>query len=317
MDAVDTWLATYPDSPIILDLFGTTDADLVRARIEEVVPDAEEVFFFGASVGALYGLRRRDGSRVAVKVNKLYDDPRYFEDVQRVQLALHRRGFPAPRPLGVHGTTIVEEWVDEGEYRDAHDPDVRRVLASTLARFVELASATGVRPDRPSIRPPGELWPKPHSAIFDFASSHEGAEWIDAIAAQARTVTDPGVGREVVGHLDWAVKHLRFDADLRPTVLYDWDSVVTDREPVFVGSAAASFTYTTELEISSFWPSTDQLLAFIREYEEARGEPFTAEEHRAARAAGLFLLAYAARCGWAYVRRADRASLEAYAEALL
>jgi hypothetical protein len=36
-----------------------------------VDPEAEEVFFFTASVGALFGVRRRDGSRVAVKCHKL------------------------------------------------------------------------------------------------------------------------------------------------------------------------------------------------------------------------------------------------------
>ncbi len=104
---------------------------------------------------------------------------------------------------------------------------------------------------------------------------------------------------------------------LRPTAVYDWDSVLVDLEPSFVGQAAASFTYTEELEVSSLWPSSDELLAFIGDYELARGERLTADEHRTARAAAMFLLAYAARCGWAYVRRADRASLEAYAEALL
>jgi hypothetical protein len=317
VDAVDIWLATYPGSPVVLDLFETRDADAIRDRVREVVPDAQEVFFFALSVGAVYGVRRAEGERVAVKLNKLHDDPGYFADVQRVQGALRDAGFPAPYPIRVDGTTVVEEWLADGSFRDGHEPEVRRALAHTLVRLVDLATATGVRPRRPSIRPEGRLWPKPHSALFDFERSRDGAEWIDAIAAQARAVTDYATGREVVGHTDWAAKHVRFDTDLRPMAVYDWDSLATDAETLIVGNAAAAFTYTEEVEVSSPWPSPEEVIAFIADYEEARGAPFTVGEAREVRAAALFLLAYAGRCTWAYDRSTDRDALEAHAAALL
>ena len=102
-----------------------------------------------------------------------------------------------------------EEWIDHGAFRDAHEPDVRSALARELARFHGAATATGLRPRRPFLRPADALWPKPHNVLFDFEATAAGAEWIDEIGRGARRV--PAVGAETVGHTDWGAKHLRFD----------------------------------------------------------------------------------------------------------
>ena len=258
-------------------------------------PSTEEIFHFGCSVGATFGLRLRDGSRVALKVHSLFRDPEYFRAVQRVQSALRASGFPAPRPIRSQDAVTVEEWVDDGEFRDAHEVDVRRAMAAVLVRFVELASASGIHPRRAFLRTEGALWPKPHSALFDFKSTAVGAEWIDEVGARAAAVER--VGREVVGHLDWAAKHVRFDAELRPTAVYDWDSVTTELEPVVAGQAAGSFMYTEEFDSPVHrWPTPDESLAFLVDYEATRGTPFDIAERRTAEAACVYLLAYAARC---------------------
>jgi hypothetical protein len=289
------WVSTYPASPIVLDVLGTDDADAIRDVARRYEPETEEIFFFAVSVGALYGVRRRDGSCVAIKVNTLFRDPAYFAEVQRLQSALRAAGFPAPAPIRREGTVTVDEWLDAGTFRDGHEPEVRRALAASLARFVELATATGIRPRREFLRPPGALWPKPHNVLFDFAATAAGAEWIDEIARAARSV--PAVGRRVVGHTDWAAKHVRFDPGLRPTAVYDWDSVDTELEPLLVGGAAGSFTYTEELEPPvACWPTPDESAAFLADYEAARGAPFSPAERRAAGSACVYLLAYAARC---------------------
>ena len=172
--------------------------------------------------------------------------------MQRLQGALADAGFPAPRPLGRRGLVTWEEWLDEGVFRDAHQPEVRASMAATLARFIALATATGIRPSRPFFPGPGgDLWPKPHNALFDFEATAKGAEWIDEIARQAKLECEAAPGREVVGHTDWSAKHMRFDAELRPTALYDWDSVDTQAETRLVGAAAASFTYTEEVDVAS------------------------------------------------------------------
>jgi hypothetical protein len=314
MDGVDTYLATYPESPIVLDVLGTADADEIRARAFDLDPEAVEIFFFAASVGALFGIRRRDGTRVAMKVHKLFDDEAFHDEVQRVQAALRPLG--APRPLGRRGLVTFEEWLDAGSFRNPHEPEVRRALAGVLARFVETATATGLRPRRPFLRPHDALWPKPHNVLFDFEATTAGAEWIDAIATAARAVTDEGAGREVVGHADWAAKHVRFDDRLRATAIYDWDSVTTDTEPSLVGTAAGSYLYLEEHDLPR-WPTPEQARAFVAEYEAARGEPFTGRERRATYAACVYLVAYAARCGHAFGGDGRDVGLETLADALL
>jgi hypothetical protein len=318
VDAVDKLLRRYPDSPVIEDLLGTLDAGEIRARVHELEPDAKEIFFFTASVGALFGVRCRDGSRVAIKVNKLFTDVRYFAEVQELQARLADAGYPAPRPVRLIGTVTVDEWRDDGEYRDAHEPEVRRAMTRELVRFHRLATETGLRPRREFLRPDGALWPKPHNVLFDFEATAGGAEWIDEIATAARAIADGGVGTEVVGHTDWSAKHLRFSPALEATALYDWDSVTTDLEPRLVGTAAGSFTYTEELGHDiAVWPSTAESQAFIADYEEERGEPFDNDEREATNAACVYLRAYAARCHHSVGGDAREAGLTDLAEALL
>jgi Phosphotransferase enzyme family len=316
VDAVDTWCATYPGSPVVLAVLGSNDPAAIRAVARRYEPEPAEIFFFAVSVGAVFGLRLRDGSRRALKVNVLFDDPAYFAEVQELQRALRRAGFPAPLPLRREGTTVVEEWLDRGEFRDAHEPAVRAAMARELVRFVELASESGHRPRRRFLRPQGALWPRPHNALFDFEGTAAGAEWIDEIARAARAV--PEAGDEVVGHFDWSAKHLRFDDGLCATAVYDWDSVSTDTEPAVVGTAAASFTYTEELAVPvALWPSLAEARAFVDDYEHERGRLFSGPERAAAGAACVYLRAYAARCVHAVGGDADASGLDSFAAALL
>jgi hypothetical protein len=316
VDAVDTYLSTYPESPVVLDVLGTVDGAAIKQQIQQLEPATTEIFAFACSVGATFGLLLEDGSRVALKIHKLFRDPAYFRDVQCVQGSMREAGFPAPRPVRVHGAVTVEEWIDDGVFRDAHDGDVRRAMADVLARFVELASGSGVSPRRASLTPEGELWPKPHNKLFDFEATASGAEWIDEIGARAAAVEK--VGRAVVGHLDWAAKHVRFDSGLQPTAVYDWDSVTTEFEPVVAGQAAASFTYTEELNSAvERWPTPDESSAFLADYDRARGSAFAAAERRTAGAACVYLLAYAARCGHAIGADLADSSLRDHARAFL
>ena len=135
---------------------------------------------------------------------------------------------------------------------------------------------------------------------------------------RAKRLRETCDGPEVVGHTDWSAKHLRFDERLQPTALYDWDSLDTQPEPLLVGTAAGSFTYTEELEHEVFpWPSVEESLSFLDEYESARGTRFSQVERRAAEGACLYLRAYAARCGHAVGDDVRHASLAELADAVL
>src|SRR5262249_34715297 len=153
-----------------------------------------------------------------------------------------------------------EEWRDEGVWRDAHEPAVRRVVAASLAVLGRLTDELGPLPGLEPFFPraDGPLWPRPHNVLFDFEATVAGAAWIDGLAAAAKPLR--AAGRLALGHGDWTVKHFRFDG-LRPTVVYDWDSIGTDYEAVFVGNAAASFTYTEALPVR-LWPSAEEARAF-------------------------------------------------------
>jgi hypothetical protein len=141
----------------------------------------------------------------------------------------------------------------------------------------------------------GQLWPEPHDRRIRFSETSGGAEWIDAIAARARPVRDQPVGPLVVGHTDWRAQNLRL-LDGQVSAVYDWDSLSVIREPVLVGSAAHGFTANWAVEDHWQLPSLGEALAFIADYELARGAPFDTAERAAARASLTYTMAYTARC---------------------
>jgi hypothetical protein len=67
----------------------------------------------------------------------------------------------------------------------------------------------------------------------------------------------------------------------------------------------------------SVWPTVEEAEAFLDEYEQARAEPFAAEERAAILAAAVYSRAYAARCTHTVGGDATRIELREYAEAFL
>jgi hypothetical protein len=65
------------------------------------------------------------------------------------------------------------------------------------------------------------------------------------------------------------------------------------------------------------WPTAEESLLFIGEYEGERGERFTRAERHAAQAACVYLRAYAARCHHSYAGDARGSGLAEFADALL
>ena len=297
--------------PVVHSIFGTTDPEAIWAEVQTMCPEAVECFRFETSVGALFGLVVRGGDRIALKVHRTTTVER-LTAMQQVQEHLWRYGFPCPRPLGVRGRGTIEEWRDDGTQRDAREPDVRRAIAALLVRLVHLTRDLRPAVDLPPFfpRPSGPLWPVPHNVLFDFEATAAGAEWIDDIGAAARTVRDAGDTRLVVAHHDWTAKHVRF-GELKPVVVHDWDSMSIDYEPVFVGNAAAHFTYDDTL------PTADESLLFIADYERARPSPFTRHEQAIAAAAAVYGRAYTTRCWHALGGDTDELQLPEYAAALL
>jgi hypothetical protein len=290
-------------------ILGTADRDAVWSQL---CPEAVECFAFEVGVGALFGLVVRGGDRVALNVHRTATAER-LGAMQQVQEHLWRYGFPCPRPLGVRGRGTLEEWRDDGERRDTHEPKARRALAQLLVRLTRLTRGVHPAVDLPPFfpRPDGPLWPAPHTALIDFDATAAGAEWIDEIAGAAKAQRDEGGGDIVIAHHDWTAKHIRW-AGITPTVVYGWGSLSIGFETVFAGEAAAQFTRDVEP-----LPSIDEALMFIADYERARTSPFTREEQATASAAAVYARAYATRCAHALGGDTELLSLPAYAAALL
>jgi len=301
------WLADEELPLIVRELFAHVSPEGVAAGLREMElrllgAPIERTELFGAGVGCVHGGRLPDGRRVVVKLHAPRVSVPFLGAMQEVQRHLAADGFPSPQPLAgplrfERATATAESLLDRGTDADAHDPAIRRVMAEALAWIVErcrpLVALEALR-EHPMRRAPGQLWPVPHEPRFDFEATSAGAEWIDEIGAEALAV--PAAGDSVVGHADWRVEHMRFERGAVSAV-YDWDSVRIDREPALVGSAAYAFTANWSREDLVYLPTLEESLAFVTDYEEARGMPFTAAEHRSARASVVYMMAYSARCG--------------------
>ncbi|MDB5077790.1 MAG: hypothetical protein JWO42_3969 [Chloroflexi bacterium] len=160
---VDTFCATYLGSPI------------------------DTYLFYESSQGGVSGVLLADGRRVIVKAHTPAWSADFLRAVHQVQRYLAAHAFPCARPLLEptqlgHGYATVEELVGEGDAADAHLPAVRGAMAAALAKVVigtrSLRGTPGLQSRMLTLLPPGALWPVPHSPIFDFATTTEGAEWI-------------------------------------------------------------------------------------------------------------------------------------------
>ncbi len=289
-------------------LLGTTDP----ARIVELLDgftrgalasELHSVTFYRRGVGAVFGLLLMDNRRVVVKVHRLDLVREGLDGIRTVQRTLAERGFPAPTPIGSpqamgHGIAAAEEMLTAGEKVNPHDASVRRVLAAGLVQFVEAATPMLGIVQLPLANPFGlpddQLWPTPHDLRFDF--SLPGAEWIDELAKDARSVLDQSASESmVIGHADWRIENVCME---RSTVvaIFDWDSVCACPEAVLVGAASVHFTTDWSDSSTDPLPSPDESSAFVNEYEEARGRRFASRDRELVDAAQIYRLAYGARC---------------------
>ncbi|MDQ5812902.1 MAG: phosphotransferase [Actinomycetota bacterium] len=291
---------------LALSILGTADevrivGDLHSFCTARLGSGVKGDFFCELSVGAAFGLRLYDDRRVLLKVHPPDRTSPFLETVYRVQRHLYAREFPCPEPICgplpfARGLATVEVFVDEGEFADAHEPEIRREMTRALARMIELSAEVSDVEELSrgwKLPPDWGLWPVPHNALFDFEATAVGAEWIDEIAGKAKKILDESPGRMVVGHADWSAKHFRFK-DGATCMIYDWDSIRLDRETSLVGHTAYHFPYTEYFDVPRR-ASLEEARLFVEEYETARGTPFSEPERAAVSAAATYGLAYTAR----------------------
>jgi hypothetical protein len=304
-------LAEWDVPHVELAIYGTRDAQRIADTLEEfcrrelkAVP--AETLFYQSSVGAVAGLRLRDDRQIVIKAHQPdWERPR-LEEVARLQSIVAAQTGLAPKVLCGparlgSGFATVEEYVHRGSKRNGHEPVVRRALAHSLFRVVEHLAAAAPASALPSsllsAARTSELWPRPHSKLFDFDATHRGAEYIDEIATAARARVTPA-GRQVIGHSDWRAEHVRFDGDT-PVVAFDWDSLCKEREPALVGATAHMFCADWSRDDAVQAPTLEEARAFVADYEAAAGSQFTRAERALCGAAFAYAVAYTSRCGHA------------------
>ncbi len=299
-EAIDGW-----DGRLELDLFGTDDPAAVAAEIDGFcqvhLGGAAGGIFYEAGVGLVAGLHLADGRDVVIKVHRWNASAERLAATQQVQRHLADHGLPVPRPLVGptalgRGLATVEEHL-AGDRVDGRTPEIRTTMAAGLHRFIEAAATIRADVGRALIlRPVGApLWPEPHSVRFDFEATAAGAEWIDDLGEAARRRLQDLPGEDRIGHFDWRVQNLAF-RNGEIMAVYDSDSIAMAPEPVIVGSAAGGFCIDWEADVDDPPPTVDEMLAFVADYESARGRPFDAGERDTLDAANLAMVAYGARC---------------------
>lgn len=284
-------------------LFGDVGPTEVAAAIEQAAQGpVVGSHFYVTSVGCVAGLRLDDGSDVVVKVHQPRWSAPFLRRASAVQAACSDAGLPAPRPLygplpcGT-GLATVESYLEDPGVTEP-TPDLMEVSAAGLAAVIDvcrdLYQSWDLDVPEPLAWRPGQLYPGPHSPVFDFDATGMGAEWIDDLARRSRAVVEGIELRRFATHTDWAARNVRFGPDgLR--AIYDWDSVSATTEAAAVGMAAQTWRSLGEWD-EKVAPGADEVLAYIDAYGEARGQAFSRDEQRAAAAMALWVLAYSARC---------------------
>lgn len=308
---LDGWATPFVE----LDCFGTDNAERIAEMVEKFCranldSSIRGYFFYGSSVGCTQGLGLEDGRDVVVKVRPpahtnpdLNLDAAALERVCDVMKWLAEKGFPCPKPilgptpLG-NGLATVEEMLEAGRRGSGFEPMRRKTIASTLAELIALLrSYDGDVSGLKHFQRRAALYPQPHSKLFDFEKTAAGAEWIDALAARARRM-EAHDGPPVLGHADWRVEHLRFQAD-RIVAAYDWDSLALRPETESLGISAHAFTADWTQQGERRIPTANDIRAYVADYEVARGAAFTKQERRSIFATCVYSIAYGARCAHA------------------
>lgn len=317
-------------------VFGTAVAAEIAAVIEgfcerELGARVAGARFYRVSAGCVAGLDLEDGRAVVIKAQQGGRREAYLAASLELRALLADGGFPCPRPLSGPRRAgpawiTAEELTVAGEPADAHEPAIRRAIAAAAARIEEVARRLPA-PERLGRAwfmglPADRVFPRPHSARFDFDATRDGAEWIEMLAAEARSRRGEAAGERAVGHFDLRAEHLRFEGD-RLVATHDWDSVHHELVPVWIGALAPHFTADWQRDDLARAPSIDEMRAFVADVEVSRGRPFTAPERATLAASCVYGMAYTARCNHASSPREEgwngdlRPLLRAHGRALL
>jgi hypothetical protein len=320
LQVVEAYFTRWADSgagAIDRDVLGTDQPNEIAAIFERCCderlgsPAASGRFYLG-SAGCVLGVRLHNGDDVVIKAFQSSWTASLLRAVQASQVKAAEGGVPCPAPVlpptpiveGRPNLSVVETWLPDPGMRPGGSDSSRQVSAQGLARQIaacrDMPEAADLE-QHPLRTPTGDVYPTPHSPLFDFASTTEGAAWIDDIAREAARRREEDGAAPVVAHTDWSARNVRFN-DHRILAVYDWDSVALVPASVAVGQAAMTWSVTADPGGTEF-PPLDSVLAYLDDYDRAAEAPLSSRQYRTAKASAAYLLAYTARCEHSLDRR--------------
>ena len=199
--------------------------------------------------------------------------------------------------MRVDGRVLTAETLIVGARPDGRQPVNRRLLADGLARHIEILRAYPDLLQRAGIGPSwcryqGGPWPVPHDTFVDFEATVAGYEWVDVFGGHAadQIFANREPDQLVVGHADWYTGNTAV-INNELVGVFDWE-LVADTEAVIAGFTAACFAASAS---GGGGPSSPQeVAAFLRDYEDVKGQQFCPGGRRAA-AAAAWIVAFNAR----------------------
>jgi Ser/Thr protein kinase RdoA (MazF antagonist) len=252
-----------------------------------------------SQMAEVIGVRLDDGRIVVIKSRS--DPTARAKTCVAVQRHAADGGFPCARPLTdatyLDGLAVhAEQWRPGGELLRGDTPEIAERSARLYAQLAVILEGLQLTPPLPNPEwvnwdhDGPDIWP-PNKLHDDRPLATQLPPSLVAIAGRARArLAKAARLPRVLGHADWETQNLRWDAD-GPHAVHDWDSIAWLPEATLVGAASGAFASAETPTLAP--PQSSE--AFIAVYEDARGRPFTVDEHELAWAASLWPALHNAR----------------------
>jgi Phosphotransferase enzyme family len=275
VDALSTWCQAHLHSSIESNIFET------------------------GFTSRVLGLRLRSGREVVLKLRPF---TRRLLGAAEVHSRMWRSGFPCPQLLGpprrFGSNWITAESLVPGGQVLTDAAAAPELYAAALA---DMVARTPAVEDVPDLLPPpawlhwghseAGLWPRPEVQQVDL-NQLTSPSWLLDAAQRSRHRLSQCSEAPLVGHADWWSENLRWNGH-QLHVVFDWDSITSQPEPIIAGAAAYMFAATT-FEIEGSAPAADvsQSERFLVAYARARGRAWSREKWETAWAASVWVAAY-------------------------
>jgi hypothetical protein len=261
-----------------------------------------KVRFRAGRIDAVWGVELDDGQAVVIKAHRPPADIDAIVAARDAQRLLTAADFPCPEPLSgpdeIDGRVLTAETLLAGQIPDGRNPKNRRLLAAGLALHIHLLRGRPDLLERVGRGPSwchyqAGPWPVPHDPIVDFRVTPAGYGWLDTYGRRAsdQILAYRDGAEVVVGHADWYAGNAAVSEGALVGT-FDWE-LVADAESVIAGFTAACYAASSTSGVGLSTP--EEVVAFLQDYDAARGVGLSEREQRSACAAAAWIVAFNAR----------------------